>query len=52
MKKLKINNFNLTYSTEGEGSDVILLHGFPSDIFFWEKIKTKLKNQLKEMESK
>jgi len=43
MKKLKINNFNLTYSTEGEGSDVILLHGFPSDIFFWEKLKSKLK---------
>jgi len=47
MKKLKINNFNLTYSTEGEGSDVILLHGFPSDIFFWEKIKTKLKKNFR-----
>ena len=47
MKKLKINNFNLTYSTEGEGSDVILLHGFPSDIFFWEKLKSKLKKNFR-----
>ena len=47
MNKLKINNFNLTYSTEGEGSDVILLHGFPSDIFFWQKIKTKLKKNFR-----
>jgi pimeloyl-ACP methyl ester carboxylesterase len=47
MKKLKINNFNLTYSTEGEGSDVILLHGFPSDIFFWEKLKNKLKKNFR-----
>jgi len=47
MNKLKINNFNLTYSTEGEGSDVILLHGFPSDIFFWEKIKSKLTNNFR-----
>lgn len=47
MKQLKINNFNLTYSTEGEGSDVILLHGFPSDIFFWEKLKSKLKKNFR-----
>lgn len=47
MNKLKLNNFNLTYSTEGEGSDVILLHGFPSDIFFWEKIKSKLKKSFR-----
>ena len=47
MNKLKIKNFNLTYTTEGEGSDVILLHGFPSDIFFWEKIKSKLKKNFR-----
>ena len=47
MNKLKIKNFNLTYTTEGEGSDVILLHGFQSDIFFWEKIKNKLKKNFR-----
>ena len=47
MNELKIKNFNLTYTTEGEGSDVILLHGFPSDIFFWEKIKSKLKKNFR-----
>ena len=33
---------NIAYSLEGEGSDVLLLHGFPSNMFFWDEIKKEL----------
>ena len=32
----------LAYSIEGEGSDVLLLHGFPSNMYFWDEIKNDL----------
>ncbi len=32
----------LTHTIEGEGSDVILLHGFPSNMYFWDEIKNEL----------
>ena len=32
----------LEYTIEGEGSDVLLLHGFPSNMFFWNDIKNEL----------
>ena len=32
----------LAYTIEGEGSDVLLLHGFPSNMFFWNGIKDEL----------
>ena len=32
----------LTHTIEGEGSDVLLLHGFPSNMFFWNNIKNDL----------
>tara|TARA_B100000579_G_scaffold312290_1_gene261861 strand:- start:1365 stop:2231 length:867 start_codon:yes stop_codon:yes gene_type:complete len=32
----------ITHTIEGEGSDVILLHGFPSNMFFWNEIKDEL----------
>ena len=32
----------LAYTIEGEGSDVLLLHGFPSNMFFWNEIKNEL----------
>ena len=32
----------LTHTIEGEGSDVLLLHGFPSNIYFWDEIKKEL----------
>ena len=32
----------LTHTIEGEGSDVLLLHGFPSNIYFWDEIKNEL----------
>ena len=44
MKQLELADFSLTYSTEGEGSDILLLHGFPSNIFFWNSLKAKLIN--------
>ena len=34
----------LSYETVGEGSDILLLHGFPSNLFMWEKIKNDLVN--------
>ena len=44
MEKININNVTLTYETVGEGSDILLLHGFPSNLFMWEKIKNDLVN--------
>jgi len=44
IKKLQLDDFKLSYTSEGEGSDVLLLHGFPSNMFFWNKIKDDLLN--------
>ena len=44
IKKLNLNDFELSYTTEGEGRDVILLHGFPSNMYFWNDIKNNLKD--------
>jgi len=32
----------LAHTIEGEGSDVLLLHGFPSNMYFWDEIKNDL----------
>ncbi len=32
----------LAHTIEGEGSDVLLLHGFPSNMYFWDEIKKDL----------
>ena len=45
IKELQIDDFKLSYTSEGEGSDVLLLHGFPSNMFFWDKIKKDLLNK-------
>ena len=50
IKELQLDGFKLSYTSEGEGSDVLLLHGFPSNMFFWNNIKNDLKN-MKEIES-
>ena len=42
MEKININKVTLSYETIGEGSDVLLLHGFPSNMFMWDKIKNDL----------
>ena len=42
IKQLQLDGFKLSYTSEGEGSDVLLLHGFPSNMFFWNKIKNDL----------
>ena len=44
MEKININNVTLSYETVGEGRDILLLHGFPSNLFMWEKIKNHLVN--------
>ncbi len=44
MEKININNVTLSYETVGEGRDILLLHGFPSNLFMWEKIKNELVN--------
>ena len=44
IKQLQLDGFKLSYTCEGEGSDVLLLHGFPSNMFFWNKIKNDLLN--------
>ena len=42
IKQLQLDGFKLSFTSEGEGSDVLLLHGFPSNMFFWNKIKNDL----------
>ena len=44
IRKLNLDDFELSYTTEGEGRDVLFLHGFPSNMYFWNDIKNKLKN--------
>ena len=42
MEKINLNNISLSYETMGQGSDVLLLHGFPSNMYMWNDIKNKL----------
>ena len=42
MEKININNISLTYETKGQGSDILLLHGFPSSMYMWNTIKNEL----------
>ena len=42
MEKINLNNISLSYETMGQGSDVLLLHGFPSSMYMWNEIKNKL----------
>ncbi len=39
MEKINLNNISLSYETKGQGSDVLLLHGFPSNMYMWNEIK-------------
>ena len=42
IKELQLDGFKLSFTSEGEGSDVLLLHGFPSNMFFWNKMRNEL----------
>ena len=42
MEKIELNNISLSYETKGKGSDVLLLHGFPSNMYMWNEIKEEL----------
>ena len=42
MEKIDLNNVSLSYETKGQGSDVLLLHGFPSSMYMWNEIKKEL----------
>ena len=46
INKLQLDDFELSYITEGEGRDVLFLHGFPSNMYFWNDIKNELKDSL------
>ena len=47
INKLQLEDFELSYITEGEGRDVLFLHGFPSNMYFWNDIKNELKDKLR-----
>jgi len=47
INKLQLDDFELSYITEGEGRDVLFLHGFPSNMYFWNDIKNDLKDKLR-----
>jgi len=40
-------NLNLTYTEEGQGMPVVLLHGFPENRFIWKHFSERLKNNFK-----
>ena len=42
MEKINLNNISLSYETMGQGSDILLLHGFPSSMYMWNDIKKEL----------
>ena len=42
MEKINLNNISLSYETKGQGSDVLLLHGFPSSMYMWNEIKNRI----------
>ena len=42
MEKINLNNISLSYETKGQGSDILLLHGFPSSMYMWNDIKEEL----------
>ena len=42
MEKINLNNISLSYETKGQGSDVLLLHGFPSNMYMWNEITKEL----------
>ena len=42
MEKINCNNISLSYESKGQGSDVLLLHGFPSSMYMWNEIKKEL----------
>ena len=42
MEKINLNNISLSYETKGQGSDILLLHGFPSSMYMWNEIKKDL----------
>ena len=42
MEKINLNNISLSYETKGQGSDVLLLHGFPSSMYMWNEIRKEL----------
>ena len=42
MEKINLNNISLSYETSGQGNDVLLLHGFPSNMYMWNEIKNIL----------
>ena len=47
INKLQLDDFELSYTTEGEGRDVLFLHGFPSNMYFWNDIKNDLKDKFR-----
>ena len=47
INKLQLDDFELSYITEGEGRDVLFLHGFPSNMYFWNDIKNDLNDKLR-----
>ena len=42
MEKINLNNISICYETMGQGRDVLLLHGFPSNMYMWNEIRNKL----------
>ena len=47
INKLQLDDFELSYTNEGEGRDVLFLHGFPSNMHFWDDIKKELTDKLR-----
>jgi len=44
MEKININGIELAYTRHGQGTSLVLLHGFPLDHHIWDEIKPALEN--------
>lgn len=44
MKKVNVNGFNLAYSRHGQGTPLVLVHGYPLDHTTWNEVLPFLEN--------
>ena len=45
IKRFKNGSYDIAYLTQGEGRDILFLHGFPSNMYMWDEITSALNHQ-------
>jgi len=44
MKKVNVNGFNIAYTRQGQGTPLVLVHGYPLDRTTWNEMLPLLEN--------